>query len=63
MVSKCLLGHPETGAHRGKFDRQALLDFSLAASSSLCYDAKVMFPSFKQILFSPLLIAKLTYRK
>lgn len=49
MVSKCLLGHPETGAHRGKFDRQALLDFSLAASSSLCYDAKVMFPSFKQI--------------
>lgn len=29
VVNKFLLGHPETVVHRGKFNKQALLDFSV----------------------------------
>lgn len=46
-----LAGPPTTVGHRGKFNKQALLDFSLFATCSLYYDAKVMLSFFKQFWF------------
>ena len=43
--------------HRRKLNQQALRDSSGCASFSLCYDAKVRFPSFKQVFLSKFLEA------
>lgn len=48
VINACSLGHPETMGRRGKSNNQLLLDCSLSATFSLYYNAKAMFPSFKQ---------------
>lgn len=49
MVNKFLPDHPGTMGHRRVPNKQTLLAFSLPATVSLYYDAKVMLPSFKQV--------------
>lgn len=49
MVNKFLPDHPGTMGHRRVPNKKTLLAFSLSATFSLHYDAKVILPSFKQV--------------
>lgn len=58
MLNTFSLGHPETMGHRGKSNKQALLDSSLSATFTLYYDAEARLPSFKQCFLSELFEAR-----